>query len=94
MPPTGRPAAERGVYSFEDTLLPPSELVLDTSFVVDALITSQARQSECRAFLENVALAGSTVIFSRFLEPELWEIAYRIALKRTSPDQEGESSAP
>src|SRR2546423_7214371 len=41
-------------------LLPPRELVLDTSFVVDALIPSQAR-------------------------PELWEAAYKIALKELHP---------
>src|SRR5262245_31241389 len=85
MPPVGRPPAERNVYSFEGMLLPPEELVLDTSFVVEALIPSQERHELCRSFLENMATAGCRVIFNTFLEVELWETAYRIALKELHP---------
>src|SRR5437588_9558201 len=66
-------------------LLPPRELVLDTSFVVDALIPSQARHVECRMFLGYMAAAESTVFFNRLLEAELWEAAYKIALKELHP---------
>jgi predicted nucleic acid-binding protein len=85
MPPVGRPPAERNVYSFEGTLIPPPELVLDTSFVVDALIPSQSRHAECQAFLGYMAAFQSRVVFNRFLEPELWEAAYRIALEEVHP---------
>jgi len=85
MPPVGRPPAERNVYAFEGCLIPPAELVLDTSFVVDALIPSQARHGECQAFLATMAVARTTVVFNRFLEPELWEAAYKIALKELHP---------
>src|SRR5439155_9919712 len=66
-------------------LVPPRELVLDTSFVVDALIPSQARHGECRTFLGYMAAAGSIVFFNRLLEAELWEAAYKIALKELHP---------
>jgi predicted nucleic acid-binding protein len=85
MPPLGRPPAERNVYSFEGRLLPPDELVLETSFVVDALIPSQSRHSECQAFLAHMADIQSRVFFNRFLEPELWEAAYKIALRERHP---------
>jgi len=50
MPSAGRASAERGVHTFEGMIVPPPELVLETSFVVDALIPSQARHAECRTF--------------------------------------------
>lgn len=55
MPPVGRPPAARGVYSFEALVVPPREVVLDASFVVDALITSQSRHDDCQAFLTDMA---------------------------------------
>src|SRR5437879_6385926 len=85
MPPVGRPPAERGVYSFDGMLVSPPEVVLDTSFVVDALIPTQTRHFECRAFLGYIVDAEATVIFNRLLEPELWEAAYKIALKELHP---------
>jgi predicted nucleic acid-binding protein len=60
-------------------------VVLDTSFVVDALIPTQARHPECQAFLRTVGDSRATVVFNRFLEPELWEAAYKIALKELHP---------
>lgn len=81
MPPLGRPPAERSVFSFEGRLLSPPELVLDTSFVVDALVTTQARHQACQIFLGAIADTGATVYFNRLLEVELWEAAYAIALR-------------
>ena len=85
MPPARRAGAARNVYSFEGTLVPPDQLVLETSFVVDALIPSQARHAECEGFLENIGRARSKVFVNRFLELELWEAAYRIALREHHP---------
>jgi predicted nucleic acid-binding protein len=60
-------------------------VVLHTSFVVDALVPSQARHPECQAFLRTLGDSQATVLFNRFLEPELWEATYRIALKELHP---------
>lgn len=81
MPQIGRPPAERNVYSFEGMLLAPSELVLETSFVVEALVTTQPRHQACRMFLSAIADTGGTVYFSNLLIAELWEAAYAIALR-------------
>jgi len=62
-------------------VVPPAQLVLDTSFVVEALIATQPRHLECHAFLAYVTQAGSRVHFNRLLELELWEATYRFALK-------------
>jgi predicted nucleic acid-binding protein len=85
VPPVRRPGSAHNVYSFEGTLVPPDQLVLETSFVVDALIPSQARHAECEGFLENIGRARSRVFVNRFLELELWEAAYRIALRERHP---------
>jgi hypothetical protein len=82
MPPVGRRAAERNVFSFEGRLLAPPELVIDTSFVVDALITTQPRHDACRAFLDAIRDSGSVVYFNMLLVAELWEAAYAIKLRR------------
>jgi hypothetical protein len=42
-------------------IVPPPELVLETSFVVDALIPTQARHPECWSFLGSIADAESKV---------------------------------
>lgn len=85
MPPARRAGVARNVYSFEGTLVPPDQLVLETSFVVDALISSQARHAECEGFLDNIVRARSKVVVNRFLELELWEATYRIALRELHP---------
>jgi predicted nucleic acid-binding protein len=82
MPPVGRLVAERNVFSFEGRLLAPPELVIDTSFVVDALATRQPRHDACRAFLDTIRDSGSVVYFNTLLVVELWEAAYAIKLRR------------
>lgn len=45
----GRPPLQRNVYSFEDPDLPvPSEVVLDPSFVIEALVTTEASTPPAR----------------------------------------------
>ena len=46
---------------------------------------SQARHAECEGFLENIGRARSKVFVNRFLELELWEATYRIALRERHP---------
>jgi predicted nucleic acid-binding protein len=80
--PRGRPAATRGIYSLENPLLvPPQDVLLDTSFVVHALIGSQTLHVPCRDFLQRLAAADTTLYFNRLLEMELAETAFRIALR-------------
>lgn len=59
----------------------PSEVVLDASFVVDALLGSQPRHDACRAFLDAIAASGSVAYFNVLLVAELWEAAYTIKLR-------------
>jgi predicted nucleic acid-binding protein len=59
----------------------PAEVVLDTSFIVDALLPSQERHVACRDYLERLVVGDTFVIFNRLLELELAEAAYKIALK-------------
>jgi predicted nucleic acid-binding protein len=82
MPPVGRRVAERSVFPFEGRLLAPPELVLDTSFVVDALAVTQPRHDACRAFLDAMRDSGSVVYFNTLLVVELWEAAYAIKLRK------------
>jgi predicted nucleic acid-binding protein len=78
----GRPPLPRGVLSFEsDGWSPPAELLLDTTIVVEALLSSQPNYAACFGFFEAVAASKSTVIFNRLLETELCEVLFNIALR-------------
>jgi predicted nucleic acid-binding protein len=82
----GRPTALRGVYSFEDPLLvAPPEVTVDTSFAVNVLVPREQHHRESRAFADQLATAGATLVFNRLLELELREAAFRIALKERYP---------
>lgn len=78
--------ASRAVYSFEagDTAL-PEELLVDTSFVVEALITSQPLHAACVKFLIRLAEEEVPIRFSAMLELELAEAAFQLALKEKHP---------
>jgi predicted nucleic acid-binding protein len=84
--PRGRPPASRSVFSFEDanTVL-PGELLLDTSFVVEALITSQPLHCVCVPVLVRLAEEEVRIRFSAMLELELAEVAFQLALKENHP---------
>lgn len=60
---------------------PPEVVVLDTSFVVDALLVGQPRHPDAYRYLLLLAVAGTNVYFNRLLELELAEAAYKIAIK-------------
>jgi predicted nucleic acid-binding protein len=77
----GRPGATQAVYPLgEPTLTPPAEVVLDTSFVVEALLPSQPRHEECGGFLARLVSDGVVVFFNRLLELEMIEAVYRLTL--------------
>ncbi len=54
--------------------------MLDTSFVVEALIPSQPAHAASEVFLNRLAQQPSTICFNNLLEMELAEVAFRIAL--------------
>lgn len=79
---TGGRSRTRAVYPLDEpTLTLPREVVLDTSFVVDALLPGQPRHEECLGFLERLGEHGIVVHYNRLLEVELLEATYRLVLK-------------
>ena len=76
-----RPVPTRGVFAIEDHDLLPDPLALDTSFVVEALLTTQPLHGVCDAFLTRIFDSGVSVVTSELLHVELAESAFAIALK-------------
>ncbi len=77
-----RPALTRGVFAIEDhELLLPDPIALDTSFVVEALLTTQPLHGVCDAFLTRIFDSGVSVVTSELLRVELAESAFAITLK-------------
>ncbi len=86
MRPRGRPPSTRQVFSFEDAETPlPADVLLDTSYVVEALIVSQPLHSAAVNFLVRPATEDVRIRFSSMLELELAETAFQIALKENHP---------
>lgn len=70
------------MFAIEDqALVLPASVGLDTSFVVEAMIETQPLHVVCRAFLERLVEAETTVVTSDLLDVELAEAAFAIALK-------------
>ncbi len=58
-----QPALTRGVFAIEDEqLVLPDPIALDTSFVVEALLTTQPLHGVCSAFLKRIFDSGVTVV--------------------------------
>jgi len=69
--------------SFESReLVPPAEVVLDTSFVVHALVSGEPHHAAARSFLAHLAEARCIIVFNRGLELELRETAFRLPADR------------
>jgi predicted nucleic acid-binding protein len=82
----GRPPLPRGVLAFDDPEWePPEAVVLDTNVVADALLPKEPEHPPCLALLERLADSGTTVVFSRLLEIELWEVVFNLALRERHP---------
>jgi hypothetical protein len=76
VPPCGPPPSTRQVFSFEAAETPlPAEVLLDTSFVVEALIVSQPLHAAAVNFLVRLATEDVRIRFSSMLELELSETA-------------------
>jgi predicted nucleic acid-binding protein len=81
-PQSGRQPVTRGVFALEEQqLLLPDPIALDTSFVVEALLTTQPLYPACSAFLKRIFNSGITVVTSELLALELAETAFAIAMK-------------
>ncbi len=82
----GRPPLPRGVFAFDaPDWQPPETVLLDTSVVAEAMLPKQPEHSICLDVLERLGAHGSTVLFSRLLEIELWETAFNLALRERHP---------
>jgi predicted nucleic acid-binding protein len=74
------------VFSFESADTPlPEELLLDTSFVVEALIESQPLHAGAVDFLIRLEEEGVRIRYCALLELELAETAFQLALKERHP---------
>lgn len=82
MPRRGRPPSARGIVPFDVLAYsPPDHAVLDTSFVVEALLSGQTHHHACAAALEHVVGLSSRISYSSLLELELIEAGYQVALR-------------
>lgn len=67
------------------SIVAPREVVLDTSFVVEALIVSQPLHEVCLAYLLRLVEGETRIVFSHLLEMELYEATFQLALKERHP---------
>ena len=82
MPRRGRAPSTRGIVPFDVLAYsPPDHAVLDTSYVVEALLSGQAHHKACATALEHVVELSSRVSYSSLLELELVEAGYQVALR-------------
>ncbi len=64
---------------------PPTAVVIDTNVVAEAFLTDELEHRECDALFRRFADERTTVVFSRLLEMELWEVVFNHALRREVP---------
>jgi predicted nucleic acid-binding protein len=82
----GRRPLPRGVFAFDaPEWEPPKTVLLDTNVVAEALLPNEPEHTACRAVLRRFATEGTTVVFSRLLEIELWEAVFNLALRERHP---------
>jgi predicted nucleic acid-binding protein len=82
VPRRGRPPSTRGIVPFDVLAYsPPNHAVLDTSYVVEALLSGQTYHEACAEALERVVELSSRVSYSSLLELELVEAGYQVALR-------------
>jgi predicted nucleic acid-binding protein len=75
-----KPKSHR-IWSLEDgSVALPERVVLDTSFIFEALVTTQSSHVPCSAYLVRLAENGTAVFYNRLLEMELAETSFKYAL--------------
>jgi predicted nucleic acid-binding protein len=78
----GRRPVLHNVFTIEDKqLVLPDAVVLDTSFLVEALIDTEPLHTVCDAFLTRIDETGMTVITNALLRAELAEASFANAMK-------------
>jgi|SRR5450759_1356179 predicted nucleic acid-binding protein len=78
----GRPRLPRGVIDLgSDDWSPPDAVVLDTSAVVEFLLPSQRAHAHWRLFFRACAGNGTSLVFNRLVETELYDALFNIALR-------------
>jgi predicted nucleic acid-binding protein len=78
----GRPRLPRGVIDLgSDAWSPPDAVVLDTSAVVDFLLPSQRAHEHWSIFFERCSGHGTSFVFNRLVETELYDALFNIALR-------------
>lgn len=81
MSPRGRLPLSRNVFDFTaPSLALPESVLLDTCFVASALVVTEASHVACRDFLVRVGHEEVVLYFSRLLELELAETAFKLAV--------------
>jgi predicted nucleic acid-binding protein len=66
--PPGRKPGSRGIHAVEDSaLVLPQSIALDTSFIVKALVESEAGHASCTAFVDRIRELGVTVVTSELV---------------------------
>lgn len=86
MPGRGRNPVPRGIFSIEQAeLFTPPKVVLDTSFIFEALAAVQPHHRACESFFERLGESSSVVHFNRLAEIELAEVAFRSGLRERYP---------
>jgi predicted nucleic acid-binding protein len=84
----GRPAHVRNVHTYEGVLmLDIDEVLLDTSFVAEAHLTSQKGHAEASNALQVLAAHGAVLYFNRLLEAELCEMVFKASLEERWPSR-------
>lgn len=76
----GRPRRERGVLSL--AAIPPDVLVLETSAVIEALMTDRPHHAAYADYVARCVEQGTTFAYSDLLELELAQACVNITLRR------------
>ena len=78
----GRPPLPRGIIDLgSDELDLPNAIVLDTSAIVEFLLPSQRAHAHWRLFFRLCAGHGTSLVFNRLVETELYDALFNIALR-------------
>lgn len=78
----GQPRLPRGIVDINaDSFEPPDALVIDTSAVVEFLLSSQRAHEQWSVFFERCTGRGTLLVFNRLIETELYDALFNIALQ-------------
>jgi predicted nucleic acid-binding protein len=67
----------------------PLDVVLDTSFLVNAFVDSEQLHTVCERYLEKLVAAEATVYYNAITDLELAEVAFRLAIRERHGNRRG-----